>query len=359
MRAAGAIIVGKTNVPEFTLEGYTSNSLFGTTGNPWDPRLTPGGSSGGAVASVASGMVPAAIGTDGGGSIRRPAGHTGLVGLKSTIGRIPRHCGFPHILLDFEVAGPLTRTVADAALLFEAMAGPDPRVHNSLGFTPSFELERPPARLRILYAARFGDAPLDPVIAQSVGRAAEALSALGHEVETGPLPLDLEPVTLFWPVIGQVGLAHLLERHADRRDMAGEKYLQMAEAGAQVPAHRYLEGLETVRRFRAEVAHAFNRIDLIMTPTAAAQPWPADQPFPVEIDSVAVGPRGHAIYTGWVNACGHPAISLPADPAPDGMPIGFQLVGRFGADEVLLRLARQYEKARPWADRWPALALSA
>jgi aspartyl-tRNA(Asn)/glutamyl-tRNA(Gln) amidotransferase subunit A len=133
----------------------------------------------------------------------------------------------------------------------------------------------------------------------------------------------------------------------------------MAGAGAQVPAFRYLEGLETIRRFRAEVAHAFEQIDVIVTPSAAAQPWPADQPFPTEIDGVAVGPRGHAVYTGWVNACGHPAINLPADPAPDGMPVGFQLVGRFGKDDVLLRLARQYEQARPWADRWPAIALSA
>ncbi|HYZ25624.1 MAG TPA: amidase [Geminicoccaceae bacterium] len=359
LRAAGAVVVGKTNVPEFTLDGYTSNALFDTTGNPWNPRLTPGGSSGGAVASVAAGMVPAAIGTDGGGSIRRPAGHTGLVGLKPTIGRIPRHGGFPHVLLDFKVAGPLSRSVADAALLFEAMAAPDPRVDNSHGFgRPSVELKRPPGRLRILYVERFGDAPLDPVIARSVARAADALAALGHEVKTGPLPFDLEPITAFWPVIGQVGLAHLLELHADRRGLVGETYLRMAEAGRQVPAARYLAGLETVRGFRADVAGIFERIDVILTPSAAAQPWLANQPFPPEIDGQSVGPRGHAVYTGWVNACGHPAIALPADPAPDGMPIGFQLIGRFGADELLLRLARQYEQARPWADRWPALALS-
>jgi aspartyl-tRNA(Asn)/glutamyl-tRNA(Gln) amidotransferase subunit A len=359
LRAAGAVIVGKTNIPELSLEGYTSNALFGTTGNPWDPRLTPGGSSGGAVASVAAGMVPAAIGTDGGGSIRRPAGHTGLVGLKPTTGRIPRHGGFPHLLLDFEVAGPLTRSVADATLLFETMAGPDPRVHNSQAFgSPARELERPPEHLRILYVPRFGEAPLDPRVAHSVDRAAAALSALGHEVAVGSLPFDLDPITSFWPVIGQVGVAHLLDRHADRRADTGEQYVQMAAAGAQVPAHRYLQFLETVRRFRAEVAHAFDRIDLIMTPSAAAQPWPADQPFPPEIDGQPVGPRGHAVYTGWVNACGHPAISLPADPAPDGIPIGFQLVARFGADEVLLGLARLYEQARPWADRWPDLALA-
>lgn len=359
LRAAGAVLVGKTNAPEFTLDGYTWNALFGTTGNPWDPTLTPGGSSGGAVASVASGMVPAAIGTDGGGSIRRPAGHTGLVGLKPTIGRIPRHGGFPHILLDLEVAGPLTRTVADAALLFEAMAGPDPRVHNSQGFPRApIQLERPPQRLRILYVERFGDAPLDRRIAQSVGEAAQALAALGHEVAEGPLPFDIAPVTAFWPAIGQVGLAHLLEGH-EHLELVGARYREMAESGRQIPAHVYLAGLETIRALRAEVAQAFERVDVIMTPSAAAQPWPAEVPFPAEIDGQPVGPRGHTVYTGWVNACGHPAINLPAAPAPDGMPIGFQLVGRFGADELLLRLGRQFEQARPWADRWPALALGA
>jgi len=360
LRAAGAVIVGKTNAPEFTLEGYTGNALFGVTGNPWDPARTPGGSSGGAVASVAAGMVPAAIGTDGGGSIRRPAAHTGLVGLKSTVGRIPRLGGFPHMLLDFEVAGALTRTVADTALLFAAMAGPDPRVQNSLGFAePDWDIDRPPGRLRIRYVERFGDAPLAPEIAASVASAAKALEELGHTVEAGALPLDLEPVTAFWPVIGQVGLAHLYALHPAARTLASPKYGEMAEQGAAVPASRYLAGLEAIRAFRAGVAEAFEQVDVILTPSAAAQPWPAGEPFPPEIDGRPVGPRGHAVYTGWVNACGHPAISLPADPAPDGMPIGFQLVGRFGADELLLRLAREVERARPWADRWPALALSA
>jgi aspartyl-tRNA(Asn)/glutamyl-tRNA(Gln) amidotransferase subunit A len=146
--------------------------------------------------------------------------------------------------------------------------------------------------------------PAAPSCRVPVGRAPEALAGLGHEVGTGPLPFDLDPITAFWPVIGQVGLAHLLDRHADRRDLVGETYLQMAEAGRQVPAARYLAGLETVRDFRAGVAVTFERIDVILTPSAAAQPWPADQPFPPEIDGVAVGPRGHAVYTGWVMPAG-------------------------------------------------------
>ena len=121
------IVIGKTNAPEFTLEGYTRNDLFGVTRNPWNPELTPGGSSGGAAASVAAGFVPAAIGTDGGGSIRRPACHTGLVGYKPSIGRWPRADGLPAILTDFETIGSLVRTVEDTLLLDAILRGPDPR----------------------------------------------------------------------------------------------------------------------------------------------------------------------------------------------------------------------------------------
>ncbi len=127
LRQAGMIVIGKTNAPEFTLEGYTRNDLFGVTRNPWNTELTPGGSSGGAAASVAAGFVPAAIGTDGGGSIRRPACHTGLVGYKPSIGRWPRADGLPAILTDFETLGSLVRTVEDTLLLDEILRGPDPR----------------------------------------------------------------------------------------------------------------------------------------------------------------------------------------------------------------------------------------
>ncbi|WP_260500169.1 amidase [Aquabacterium sp. J223] len=137
LRQAGALLFAKTNVPEFTVQGYTDNGLFGTTRNPWNPALTPGGSSGGAVCAVASGVGPLALATDGGGSIRRPAGHCGLVGLKPTTGRIPRHGGLPEILLHFEVVGPIGRTVADVATMLDVLAGPDRRDAASLHLPPA------------------------------------------------------------------------------------------------------------------------------------------------------------------------------------------------------------------------------
>jgi aspartyl-tRNA(Asn)/glutamyl-tRNA(Gln) amidotransferase subunit A len=357
LRAAGAVILGKTNVPEFTLEGYTWNPLFGATRNPWNPMLTPGGSSGGAVAAVAAGLAPLALGTDGGGSIRRPASHTGLVGLKPSIGRVARGPSLPQILLDMEVIGPIARTVEDAALLYRAIAGSDARDRRSLlAADPAGGVANAP--LSILYVPRFGDAALDPEIAASVDQAARALGALGHRVEQqAALPFELAPIVEFWPILGQVGVAHVLEQHPGKESLIGERFRAVLEEGRNVSATRYLAGIEAVNAFRRTVTEAFEHFDLIMTPSAAALPWPAEQAYPDMIDGRSVGPRGHAVYTGWVNACGHPAIALPCAPSRSGLPIGFQLVGRFGADEMLLELARQYEAANPWRERWPELAL--
>lgn len=356
LRAAGAIVLGKTNVPEFTLEGYTANALFGTTRNPWNPDLTPGGSSGGAVAAVAAGFGPLAIGTDGGGSIRRPACHAGLVGFKPTIGRVARGPSLPQILLDLEVIGPIARTLGDVALAFGAISGADPHDRRSLYGRDERRAGEP---LRILYVPRFGDAPVDPQVLASVDTAARSLAGLGLEVSQGALPFDLSPIIEFWPLLGQVGVAHLLAQRPERERLVGERMRTMAEGGRNVSAARYLAGIEAVDAFRRVVTDAFGRIDVIMTPSAAALPWPADQPYPETIDGEAVGPRGHAVYTGWVNACGHPAIALPCRPSREGLPIGFQLIGRFGADELLLALAERYERACAWTERWPPIVNAA
>jgi aspartyl-tRNA(Asn)/glutamyl-tRNA(Gln) amidotransferase subunit A len=355
LRAAGAIVIGKTNVPEFTLEGYTTNPLFGTTHNPWNPALTPGGSSGGVVAAVAAGLGPFGLGTDGGGSIRRPASHAGLVGLKPSIGRVARGPSLPQILLDFEVIGPVARTVADVTLVYRAIAGPDPRDRRSL-----YGSDARPAQvqLRILYVPRLDDSPVDREVVASVDDAARALEACGIRVDQGDLPFGTSAIVEFWPVLGQVGVAAVLAQHPGKEHLVGERMRAMAEEGRAVPATRYLAGLEAVDAFRRSVTEAFEDFDLIMTPSAAALPWPAEEPYPARIDGRDVGPRGHAVYTGWVNACGHPAISLPSAPSNAGLPIGFQLIGRFGADEQLLEVARRFEEANPWSERWPEMVVN-
>lgn len=353
LRAAGAILVGKTNCPEFALEGYTDNAIFGVTGNPWNPGLTPGGSSGGSVAAVAAGLAVVAIGTDGGGSIRRPAGHTGLYGLKPGIGAVARSGGLPQILMDFEVIGPVARSVEDLHLLFDILMGP----HRTDPISRALQPNPVTAKgLRILYVDRFGDNPCDPAILTSVSAAAEIIEDLGHTIVHGELPLDLSDINAFWARFGQIGLAHLRARLPEVAQKATLKYLTAADEGDAVPARDLFASIEAVRRLRADMSQLMGDWDLIMTPTAAAQPWSADKPFPETIDGQAVGPRGHAIYTGWVNAAGHPAIALPAAPDAKGLPIGYQLIGDLGSEQMLLQLATEVEAAGPgW--RWPDFAL--
>lgn len=349
--AGGALVLGKTNVPEFANDGYTANPLFGATGNPWDPALTPGGSSGGAVAAVAAGCGPLAIAQDGGGSIRRPASHTGLVGMKPSLSAWPRQHALPGLLMDFDVIGPVARTVADARLLFDALRGPA-AVDRSSQFTP-----RPARRgpLRIRYVEHLGGNPLDRQIAASCRRAVERLAALGHAVDEGPLPLDVGALMQAWPEIGQVGLAATFEAHPDWEAQASPRYREAAALGRRVAAPRLWQIAEWVRALRRDSAVMFETLDVIVMPAAAAQPWPAEQPFPTVIDGQPVGPRGHAAYTGWVNAAGLPGLALPADPSREGLPIGIQLIGAHGDDDTLLDLGAAVETAAPWAGRWPAL----
>lgn len=354
-RAAGALIVGKTNVPEFALEGYTANPIFGVTRNPWNPALTPGGSSGGAVAAVAAGIAPLAIGQDGGGSIRRPASHTGLVGLKPSLSAVPREHVLPSLLLDFEVIGPLARSVADARLLFDVMRGPAPVDRSSLAAAQAATQARSGGPLRILYVERFGAAPLDRQIADSVGAAVEQLAALGHRVETGPLPLDLGFFAEAWPQVGQIGLARMFEAHPEWDARASEKYRALAEMGRRLPAARLWQILERVAQLRRDSVALFAAIDVIVLPAAAALPWQAEDAYPTHIDGQEVGPRGHAVYTGWVNAAGLPGLALPCAPSREGLPIGMQLIGAYGADDQLLVLGGDFEAAQPWGARWPEL----
>ncbi len=346
LRAGGALIVGKTNCPEFTLQGYTDNLIFGVTRNPWNPDVTPGGSSGGAVAAVAAGMGPVAVGTDGGGSIRRPAAHTGLVGLKPSRDAVARADGFPVILLDCEVIGPIARTVADTRALFQALGGMMPPVSAS------------PRGLRILYVKQFGESPVDREITASVTAAANDLAALGHRVEEGEAPFDVEELNRAWPLVSQVGLAFLLKDYASRFAEISPPMQEMARAGAVVSATAYYGAIEIIMRLRQTLHSFFARYDLILTPSIAALSWPAAEPFPPVIDGQSVGPRGHAVFTAFANMAACPAISVPCAPSRSGLPIGFQLVGAIGADEMLLGIAESYERIRPWANRPVTLELS-
>jgi len=298
LRAAGAIVIGKTNVPEFTLEGYTGNDLFGVTRNPWNADLTPGGSTGGGAASVAAGFVPAALGMDGGGSIRRPACHSGLVGFKPSIGRWPRIDGFPAILTDFETAGVLTRTVDDTMLLDEVLKGPDRRDRRSL-YSAAEPFRR--EKLRVLYVPRFGEAPVDPEVASHVAAFARTLEGLGHEVQERPVFFDLEDAARIWSVVSRAGVAWLLRENPAFELQVGASARAMAAEGRKMSGPDYIDALERVVGFRRRCAELFAEVELILTPTAAALPWPAATAYPAVIDGRPAGPRDHAIFTGWAN----------------------------------------------------------
>lgn len=345
LRGAGAVLIGKTNVPELTLEGYTKNDLFGVTRNPWDTRLTPGGSSGGAAAGVAAGLVPAAIGTDGGGSIRRPACHTGLVGWKPSAGHIPRIDGFPAILTDFETIGTLTQSVDDALVLDGVMAGPDTRDRRSL-YTAA--LPWPASAARILYIPTFGDSPVDPEVAATTERIAKSLADSGHTVLKERVFFDLDDAARIWRVISRSGVAWLVTREGGRIGaLAGASVRAMAADGEKLTGADYIDALERVATFRRSCAELFARVDLVLTPTAAALPWPAETPYPDRIANRPAGPRDHAVFTGWVNIAGLPAISLPVAISAWGLPIGVQFAAGFGADAALLEFARSFSKNQP------------
>jgi aspartyl-tRNA(Asn)/glutamyl-tRNA(Gln) amidotransferase subunit A len=342
LRRAGLVIVGKTNVPEFTSQGYTDNRLFGPTRNPWDPALTPGGSSGGAVASVASGMAPLALATDGGGSIRRPASHTGLFGLKPSVGRIARGRGFPAIMHDFEVVGPVARSIDDIELAMSILAGPDPRDPAS-GCWPDWRRPRAPLpSLRILWIAEFEGAPVDAEISDSVAQSCAILGELGHRIELGPPPFPVENLTRIWSVVVPTGLAWLMLPHWSRLDELMPALANAATAGAALRATDYAEALALVSELKRDLATAFESYDVILTPSAAALPWAAEKSHPEIIAGQPVGPRGHAVFTSFVNASGCPGLAVPGPPSRSGVPIGFQLVARRGQDELLVDLARDY-----------------
>lgn len=344
IRDGGGVILGKTNVSEFTLgRGNVSTLAFGTTRNPWNPERTSGASTGGGAAAVASGVGPLTYGTDGGGSIRRPAGYNNLVGLKPSTGRVARFDGLPVILHDLEVVGPLARTVDDLALALSAIEGPHPLDRASYGFTPG-ALGEVRKGMKILYVPQLANMPVEAPIAESCTAAAKKLAALGFVVEEGTAPFDVALFEKHWPVIGSSGLAWLL-KDTDWQGRIGEAYPPMVEKGRSLSAIDYVDALNAFRIIYRQLAESFGRYDFIMTPSSGAVQWKAED----------FGPPYHRAFTGFVNAAGLPGMSIPGDPTADGLPVGFQLIAPFDQDWSLMSVAKAYETAYPWANRWPNL----
>jgi aspartyl-tRNA(Asn)/glutamyl-tRNA(Gln) amidotransferase subunit A len=361
-RAAGAIPIGKTNLPEFGSTAFTKNHTFGTTRNPWNVARTPGGSSGGSSAAVAAGIVPVATGGDGGGSIRIPAAYSGLVGLKATFGRIPRGRFEYRDWTDTISRGPLTRTVRDTAIWLDAVVGYDPTDPDSLphpGSAFADGLDDTPRGLRVAYIPSFGYGRVATDVRRVVDEAARAL-ARALAVELDSPTVRLTDVGMAWGFINAFQtygrIAHKLDAH---RDEFGRGFLKGVELGARLDAGAIARAQQERYKLNIEVAELFGRYDLLVTPTCPTTAFAAGGPLPDTIDGEKLSPiHGTATFTYPFNMTGHAAISLPAGLGDDGLPVGIQIVAERGADKLLLRVAQAYERARPYP-RWPAAPLGA
>jgi amidase len=359
LRAAGAIPIGITNVPELTIFPWTATDANGITRNPWDPTRTPGGSSGGSAAAVAAGLVAAATASDGGGSIRIPAACCGLVGMKPTRGRVsmqPRTQGW----LGLAVLGGLARTVADSALLLDVMHGPAAGdTYTAPPFDASYldAAATPPGRLRVAISRKVPPGLIAKVSSdqrRAWERTADLLRELGHDVvERSP---DYKLAQLDFVQMWFRGIYDESLEVPDRTKL--EKLTrQMAGAGRHLVSDRRRDKLLAKRAATtARILALWDEVDVLLTPGLATTPIAADGGYgrsaPVAIDKAG----RFTPFTAPFNLTGQPAIALPAGFASDGLPLSVQLVGRHGAEDTLYSLAGQIEAARPWADRRPPLA---
>jgi len=356
LKAAGAIVLGKTNTSEFGHKAVTENPLFGVTRNPWRPALTPGGSSGGAAAAVASGMGPLALGTDGGGSIRIPAAFCGVYGLKPSHGRVPHRGGFPGFAHVSHV-GPITRTVRDAALMLDVIAGGDDRDRASLPREPGSYLEACEGDvkgLHVAWTADLGYARVDSRVAEICGDAAAEFESLGCHVEVvNPGWENLEEA--FTTLIAAQFYAAWSDELPAAEERLDPTLVKFIRRGGSITARDYLRARARVAEYWEEVRAFSERFDLLLTPTTAVAPFAAGGKAPREIDGESVSVLGWMPFTYPFNLTGQPAVSVPAGLTADGLPVGLQIVGRRHADRAVLAAAAAYEAARPWSARRPAL----
>jgi aspartyl-tRNA(Asn)/glutamyl-tRNA(Gln) amidotransferase subunit A len=360
LKAAGAILVGKTTTPEFGHKCFTEAPLFGRTANPWDLGRTCGGSSGGAATAVAAGLTPIGIGTDGGGSSRIPAACCGIVGFKQTLGLVP-HDLTPDGFGNQSHITPMTRTIADTALMLQAMAGPHPSDPHALGLTvPDFvgaaRLEGDLKGVRIAWRPLLGNTMLAREVREACERALAAFAELGAIVE--PVNDDFASTEPIWLILTQSFWNARFRRYvAQFGNRMSETLLRQMDNGAGHSAVALQEAMfERTRAFR-EIQGWFGPHDIVATPTLSRTALAIDHDFfaPIEIDGDVADTVRKAWYpyTLPFNLSGNPAVTLPCGFGMDGLPIALQLVGPHLADARLIRAAALFEQARPWAAECP------
>jgi amidase len=355
IREAGFVIVGKTNTPEFGTVAFTESELNGATCNPWNTQLTPGGSSGGAAAAVAAGLVPIAHATDGGGSIRIPASCCGLFGLKPSRGRVS---SAPFGSLEgLSTAGPMARTVEDAAHFLDVLAGYEPGdpwwappPHEAFAVS----VATPPQRLRIAVTATPPiDTPVDAECVGALSSASDLLANLGHDVrEATPPWLEPDLFSMFITV-WQVGPA----LYAVDETLLTPLNRGLVESARATSAPDYVRTVAALQALARRIVAFWDEVDVVLTPTLALPPVPigwqeaVDGAIPQLMRNTEFTP-----FTAVANLTGQPAMSIPLHWSASGLPIGVQAIGPPAGDALLLRLAAELEAARPWADRRPPVA---
>lgn len=357
IRAAGAVILGKTNTPEFGLLGVTVNKLGEPCRNPWNTDRTTGGSSGGAAAATAAGLCALSEGSDGGGSIRIPSSFCGIFGIKPTQGRVPKYAGagLPLIANHFSQSGPMTRGVRDAAVLLEILAGYDPRDPSSMREPiPDLvgALDGGVENVSVGWSPDYGYAPVDPDVLAVCRSALDGLKDSGCQVVDSDLALD-SPFEAFQPLFAAMAFASYGSfLDGDLTDYAR----QTIERGASVSGSEYALALGHMDLIRSSIEEQLDRFDLLASPTLAVPAFEAGGPLDTvtEIAGREVDPWwGYFPFTFPINMAGLPAVSIPAGFSDDGLPVGLQLVGRRGAEETLVAVSAALEQARPWAHRRP------
>ena len=356
LKEAGAIVVGKTNAPEYGYTAITKNLVYGVTRSPWDLDRTPGGSSGGSSAALAGCLCPLNTASDGGGSIRIPASFVGAFGLKVSQGRVARG---PFSQWDFDdksVSGPLTKTVEDAALQLDLTCGAAPEDPNSLphpGFSYLEELaEELPSGARFGFSPDLGYGVVQSDVARIVMEAARSFEAMGHAlvpIEGGPPALGRE-----WGLLGSFELASELHEYLpEREDEFGRSFVRGVKSMSQVTAVAWGEMARKRMELNAWCQSVFENVDFLLTPTVPYDPPPAKGPFPSETEGRRQPGAGVAAFTIPFNWSWHPAATVRAGLSDAGLPVGLQIVGPRHRDDLVLRAAFAFQRERPWHPHWP------
>jgi aspartyl-tRNA(Asn)/glutamyl-tRNA(Gln) amidotransferase subunit A len=365
LRAAGAVIIGKTNTSEFGYGAVGHNPLFATTRNPWNPALTPGGSSAGSAAAVAARMVPLALGSDGGGSVRIPAALSGVFGIKPSWGRVPVYPGcrderYPGISSweSLEHIGPITRHASDAALALSVLSGPTPRDRHSVP-AESTDWRIASAETlrgcRIAVSTDMGHAVVDSQVRSAVQAAAQRLGAcLGVAIEQKHPPIG-DTQAMFETLVAMDTDRAGLKAMAERQGVVLSGWLAQLIA-RQWSADEFTAALMTRKRIANLTWRFFQDFNFLLTPTTAAPAFPLDLAGPAQIDGQAVAPTAWIAFSALANLTGLPAASVPIGFTADGRPIGLQILGRHLDDRGVLALAAVVETLFP-RERWPGAAL--